>query len=54
MRAELIEQLGHYRQRATIVEVLGRAGMELSYYRVRLPGGRVTVANDSMLRFLVD
>ena len=31
------------------VEVLGPAGMERSYYRVRLECGRVTVANHSML-----
>ena len=50
MKAYLIEQIDRYRQRETPVTVLGLAGMERGYYRVRLPGGRVTVVNDSMLR----
>ena len=50
MEAYLIEQIDRYRQRETRVQVLGLFGMERSYYRVRLPGGHVTVVNDSMLR----
>ncbi len=48
--AYLIEQIDRYTQRETPVVVLGRFGMEYHYYRVKLPCGRVTVANDSMLR----
>jgi len=49
-QAYLIEPLDRYRQRETLVTVLGRAGMERHYFRVKLPCGRVTVANDSMLK----
>ena len=48
--AYLIEQIDRHTQRETPVIVMGRFGMERHYYRVKLPCGRVTVANDSMLR----
>lgn len=48
--AYLITQVDRFTQRETLVTVLGRVGMERHYYRVKLPCGRVTVANDSMLR----
>lgn len=48
--AYLITQIDRFTQRETPVIVLGRAGLERHYYRVKLPCGRVTVANDSMLR----
>ncbi len=48
----LITQIDRYRQRETPVTVLGRVPYEYHYYRIRLPNGAVTVANDSMLRGL--
>lgn len=49
--AYLINQIDRFTQRETPVTVLGFAGMERHYFRVKLPCGTVTVANDSMLRF---
>ena len=46
----LITQIDRFTQRETPVIILGRVGMERHYYRVKLPCGRVVVANDSLLR----
>jgi hypothetical protein len=50
--AYLINQIDRFTQRETRVTVLGRAGLERHYYRVKLPCGRVAVTNDSMLRVI--
>lgn len=49
MQAYMIQQLDRHTQLETPVEVLGKVPFEHHYYRVRLPGGSVTVVNDSML-----
>lgn len=48
--AALITQIDRHRQLAQPVTVLGLFGMERDIWRIRLPDGRVTVADGSMLR----
>jgi hypothetical protein len=50
MNAYMIDQIDRFTQRETRVTILGRAGMERHYYRVKLPCGSVAIVNDSMLR----
>jgi hypothetical protein len=49
MNAYLIRQIDRFTQRETPVTILGRAGMERHYFRIKLPCGRITVASDSFL-----
>lgn len=51
--AELSSLPFDYKKTVDLVTVLGYSGMERHYLRVKLPCGKVTVANDSMLDVLV-